>query len=69
VFIIIIPAKSDVISQLYLKGRDCGMWREGWQPENIKRSFKEYLKEKVRNLNKKKMQEKACKDLVDELAE
>jgi hypothetical protein len=56
-----------VISELYARGVENGMWRDGWTPENIKGSFRDYLKEKVRNLNKKKLQEKATGELVDKM--
>ncbi|KAL4239181.1 hypothetical protein ACF0H5_003883 [Mactra antiquata] len=41
---------DQLINELYVEGVKLGIWTDSWTPSGIKGNFKNYLKEKVKNL-------------------
>lgn len=62
-------ARSEVITELIQSGTKDKMWYDGFKPDGIKGQFATYMKEKVRNLSKKRLSEIAANEFAMAFAE
>lgn len=60
-------ARSELINDLHREGVKEGMWPVLWTPEGIKGPFKSYLKDKAKNIYKRKQSDDEQRDLMEAL--
>lgn len=63
--VIVVSASISVISELITDGVKNRMWGLAWAPDGIKGSFVDYLREKARNIYKRRRVDEMTAELKD----